>query len=141
MSESVDDNSSVNPATMRGVRYARIAGRMMALLLLVLGVASILKGGGGFELFKGTYFVVYGVVLLLPFNRMPEASWRWSYGLLVGLSVCFVFVMIAVVMFAYMAAADRGERLGVPGFEGTLIFFSLMQVPVVLFQRKPDLLD
>jgi hypothetical protein len=49
--------------------------------------------------------------------------------------------MIAVVMFAYMAAADQGERLGVPGFEGTLIFLSLMQVPVVLFQRKPELLD
>ena len=35
----------------------------------------------------------------------------------------------------------RGERLGVPGFEGTLIFLALLQVPVVLFQRKPDMLD
>ena len=30
--------------------------------------------------------------------------------------------MVAVVIFAYMAAAERGERLGVPGFEGSLIF-------------------
>lgn len=49
--------------------------------------------------------------------------------------------MVAVVMFAYMAAAGRGERLGVPGFERTLVFLALLQVPVVLFQRKPDLLD
>jgi hypothetical protein len=49
--------------------------------------------------------------------------------------------MIASVMFGYMAAAERGERLGVPGFEGTLIFFALMQVPTVLFQRRPDLID
>jgi hypothetical protein len=49
--------------------------------------------------------------------------------------------MIASVMFGYMAAADQGERLGVPGFEGTLIFVALMQVPAILFQRRPDLLD
>jgi len=49
--------------------------------------------------------------------------------------------MVVSVMFNYMAAADQGERLGVPGFEGTLIFLSLLQVPAVLFQRKPDLID
>ena len=49
--------------------------------------------------------------------------------------------MVAVVIFDYIAAADRGERLGVPGLEGTLIFLALLQVPVVLFQHKPDLLD
>ena len=113
----------------------------MGVLLLGLGAATLVRKPGSFEVFKSVYFIVYGVVLSLPFSRMPDKSWRLSYGLLVGLSVFFVFVMIAVVMFAYMAAADRGERLGVPGFEGALIFFSLMQVPVVLFQRKPELLD
>ena len=46
-----------------------------------------------------------------------------------------------LLLFNYMAAADQGERLGVPGFEGTLIFLALLQVPAVLFQRKPDLID
>ena len=49
--------------------------------------------------------------------------------------------MVVVVIFAYMASDARGERLGVPGFEGTLIFLALLQVPIVLFQRKPDMLD
>ena len=126
---------------MRGLRYARVGGYLMGVLLLGLGAAALLRGEGTFELFKGVYFVAYGAVLSLPFSRMSNQPWRWGFGLLVGLSVLFVFVMIAVVMFAYMAAAEQGERLGVPGFEGTLIFFSLMQVPVVLFQRKPELLD
>ena len=68
-------------------------------------------------------------------------STNLGFGLLVGLSALFVFVMVVVVIFAYMASDARGERLGVPGFEGTLIFLALLQVPVVLFQRKPDMLD
>mgnify|MGYP005870231147 CR=1 FL=1 len=141
MSELVGETANLSAATERGLRYARVGGYVMGVLLLGLGAAALLRGAGAFDIFKGIYFVAYGVVLSLPFCRMSDKPWRLSYGLLVGLSVFFVFVMIAVVMFAYMAAADRGERLGVPGFEGTLIFFSLMQVPVVLFQRKPELLD
>ena len=132
---------TASQATARGLRYARWAGHVLTALLLMVGLTALVKGQGPFELFKGIYFVAYGIVVSLPYGRMSGKAWRWSYGLLVGLSALFVFVMVAVVMFAYMAAADRGERLGVPGFEGTLIFLALLQVPVVLFQRKPELLD
>lgn len=128
-------------ASARGLRYARWGGHVLTILLLALGVTALVKGQGAFEFFKGVYFVAYGIVVSLPYGRMSDKSWRWSYGLLVGLSALFVFVMVAVVMFAYMAAAEQGERLGIPGFEGTLIFLALLQVPVVLFQRKPELLD
>ncbi|WPJ98168.1 hypothetical protein SH580_10700 [Coraliomargarita algicola] len=138
---SLPELSDRNVSTVRGLRYARFAGYVLALLLWALGVTALIQGAGTFDMFKGVYFVVYGVVLCLPFQRISDSTWRWTYGLLVGLSALFVFVMIAVVMFAYMAAAERGERLGIPGFEGMLIFFALLQVPVVLFQRKPDLLD
>jgi hypothetical protein len=141
----MDDSQQLDAArranTVRGLRYARIGGHLLSALLLALGLTALIKGQGTFDAFKGIYFVVYGIVISLPFGRMSDTIWRWSYGLLVGLSVVFVFVIIAVVMFAYMAAADRGDRLGIPGFEGMLIFLALMQVPVVLFQRKPDLLD
>lgn len=142
-SETADPHPAhpAGSATARGLRYARLGGHVLTVLLLALGVTALLKGAGAFEWFKGAYFVLYGIVISLPFQRMPDTAWRAGYVLLVGLSALFVFVMVAVVMFAYMAAAERGERLGVPGFEGTLIFLALLQVPVVLFQRKPDLLD
>ncbi len=139
-SESIDP-SSRQASTARGLRYARIAGYVLSALLLALGITALIKGQGTFETFKGVYFVVYAIVLSLPFERMSDKVWRKFYGVLVGFSFLFVFVMVAVVMFAYMAADARGDRLGVPGFEGTLIFLALLQVPVVLFQRKPDLLD
>ena len=128
--------------TVDGVRYARGAGHFLGFLLIGLAGRNIIIGDLGiFTTIQTVYFVVYGTFLNAPFTRVPEARWRLIYGTLVMVSVFFVFLMIATVMFAYMAAADRGERLGVPGFEGTLIFLALMQVPVVLFQRKPDLLD
>ena len=125
-----------------GVRYARLTGRLLGLLLICMGVLSLVAGfDSSFDYFKAVYFVVYGSLLNLPFKGMAARLWKWSFALLIASSIAFVFVMIISVIFDYMAADARGERLGVPGFEGTLIFFALLQVPAVLFQRNPDLLD
>ncbi len=130
------------PHVPDGVRYARWAGHALGSVLICIGIVSALRGlEGSFEIFKAIYFILYGIVLNLPFSRIPEARWKGSFALLTLCSAAFVFVMVVSVMFSYMAAADRGERLGVPGLEGSLIFLALLQVPAVLFQRKPDLLD
>ena len=141
MNNSQQIDADRRASTALGLRYGRIVGYVLASLLLILGLSALFKGTGVFETFKGVYFIVYAIVLSLPFARLSDKSWRWGFGLLVGLSALFVFVMVVVVIFAYMASDARGERLGVPGFEGTLIFLALLQVPVVLFQRKPDMLD
>ena len=141
MNNSQQIDADRRASTALGLRYGRIAGHVLALLLLILGLSALFKGAGVFENFKGSYFIAYAIVLSLPFARLSDKSWRWGFGLLVGLSALFVFVMVVVVIFAYMSSDARGERLGVPGFEGTLIFLALLQVPVVLFQRKPDMLD
>jgi len=141
MNDSQQLDADRRASTALGLRYGRIAGHGLTLLLLTLGLSALVKGSGVFESFKGVYFIAYGIVLSLPFGRLSDRSWRWGFGLLSGLSALFVFVMVVVVIFAYMASDARGERLGVPGFEGTLIFLALLQVPVVLFQRKPDMLD
>jgi|TARA_Y100000385_G_scaffold186774_1_gene193063 hypothetical protein len=141
MNDSPQFDADRRASTALGLRYGRIAGHVLTLLLLALGLSALIKGSGTFEAFKGVYFITYSIVISLPFTRLSDKSWRLGFGLLVGLSALFVFVMVVVVIFAYMASDARGERLGVPGFEGTLIFLALLQVPVVLFQRKPDMLD
>ncbi len=163
MSTPEATTETASEVSARGLRYARNAGYVLTLLLLVFGLGALLRAQDIFGLPNfltsllsvmplvkdlsmfmwqiGVYFMVYGIVISLPYARMSDSVWRKCYGLLVGFSALFVFVMVAVVMFAYMAADARGERLGVPGLEGTLIFLALLQVPVVLFQRKPDLLD
>jgi hypothetical protein len=125
-----------------GVRYARWAGHALGFILICTAIVSVIRGlDGAFSSIKASYFFLYGIVLNLPFIRISDARWKLVYGLLVFSSIAFVFVMVVSVMFSYMAAADRGDRLGVPGLEGSLIFLSLMQIPAVLFQRRPDLID
>ncbi len=136
------NNPAPSPTVPDGVRYARWAGHALGLFLIGFGLRHVIAGAEStFISFQAMYCIVYGLVLNIPYTRISETSWKYAYGMLILLSVLFVFLMIAGVMFAYMAAAERGERLGVPGFEGSLIFLALMQVPAVLFQRKPDLLD
>ena len=129
----------------KGLYYARWAGILTALGLLFYGPLSLAASGpqvSGFEWFRGIFFMFYGLVLAAPLHRLnSEKMWKKAFTGLVLLSVLFVFTLIVSVMFDYMAAAERGERLGVPGREGTFIFLSLLQVPVALFLRRPDLLD
>lgn len=143
MSESTESLTSQQSATTtRGLTYARWAGRTLGMVLVVWGIISLTSDSGKLlDLIKGVYFIAFGMVLNLPFQRLPQSAWKWSF---IGLSILaagFVFVMVVSVMFAYMELAEQGEKLGVPGLEGTLVFLALMQVPVVLFQRKPDLID
>ncbi len=135
------ETSPVPAPTPPGLRYGRIAGRAVGVLLLAIGVVELLEGAMGFGRFQAAFCIAYGALLNLPFQRFRDRVWKAAFGGLILFSVAFVFIMIASVMFDYMAAAERGQRLGVPGFEGTLIFLSLLQVPVVLFLRRPDLLD
>jgi hypothetical protein len=130
------------PQVPDGVRYARWSGHALGLILICAGVVSAIRGlEGTFDSLQASYFILYGVVLNLPFARISEAHWKWTYGLLVFCSAAFAFLMVVSVLYHYMEAAERGERIGVPGLEGTLIFLALLQVPAVLFQRKPDLID
>jgi len=141
MKDSLQLDTDRRASAALGLRYGRIAGHVLTLLLITLGLSALAKGSGVFDIFKGAYFIAYGIVISLPFAHLSDKFWRWGFGVLVGFSALFVFVMVVVVIFAYMASDARGERLGVPGFEGALIFLALLQVPVVLFQRKPDMLD
>lgn len=125
-----------------GVLWSRRAGHLLGALLLLLGLLAFGRGTAGFETVKAVYCLAYGALLLVPASRIArERIWRLFFGLLLIASAGFVFLLVASVMFDYMAAAERGERLGVPGFEGALIFLALLQVPAAVFERRPDLID
>ena len=134
--------NTTNTPIPDGIRYARMAGRLLGVALICIGILALINSAKSpFAVFKAIYFIAYGSLLNLPFGKLARQKWNWAYGAVVFSSIVFVFVMVVAVIFDYMEADMRGERLGVPGFEGTLIFFALLQVPTVLFERKPDLLD
>tara|TARA_B100001778_G_scaffold322740_1_gene315360 strand:+ start:720 stop:1133 length:414 start_codon:yes stop_codon:yes gene_type:complete len=127
-----------------GLKFARWGGYLLSLLLLILVLGAIKELTEAFTLLnlvKIIYFLTLSTWINLPYEKLKAATFKFCFAFLCLLSVGFVFLMVVVVMFAYMEAAERGERLGVPGFEGTLIFLALLQVPTQLFRRNPDLLD
>ena len=131
----------VNP----GVIWARRFGTLLGVFYLIWAPAVYIQLGevaGTAHALRAGFIMLLGVMLILPYDRFPVSkTWKFLFGLLCLNCAAFVFTMIVSVMFDYMAAAEREERLGVPGFEGTLIFLTLMQPPAVLFQRRPDMLD
>ncbi|MFP4166906.1 MAG: hypothetical protein ACLFUF_07050 [Opitutales bacterium] len=128
--------------TRTGLRYARWAGYALGLTLVGLAAGEWFRGTDGFlQIFTAVYFLVYGILLCLPYHRMDGRLWKRAFLALSGASAGFVFLMIVRVMLEHIAAAEQGENLGVPGFEGLLIFVGLLQVPAVLFQHRPDWLE
>ena len=122
--------------------YARLAGRILGTGLILWSIFLLSNVHlEGFGSFKTAYCILFGIILQVPFRILRTKMWKASFIALTVLAAGFVFVMIISVMFDYMASAERGERLGVPGLEGTLIFLSLLQPPIVLFRQNPDLLD
>ena len=128
----------------RGLEYARWAGYLFSTILLLLTFVefkNLSPESTWYPYFKMFYFSLLALWIQLPYQKLMGSAWRICYGALIVLSIGFVFLMIVVVMFSYMESADRGERLGVPGFEGSLIFLCLLQAPTILFRKNPDLLD
>ena len=91
---------------------------------------------------KNSFFIGYGVLLILPWRKISGARlWKKLFILFSIASIVFPFVLIFQVMFYFMDMAELSQKPAAPAMEGTLIFLGLMQLPTVLFVRKPELLD
>ncbi len=141
--ESTESEATYRAQTIqKSLCYARLAGRILGLGLILWAIYLFSNANlAGFSNFKATYCLFFGIILQIPYMILRGGMWKASFIALTIIAAGFVFIMIISVMFDYIASAERGERLGVPGLEGTLIFLSLLQPPVVLFRQNPDLLD
>ena len=107
--------------------------------------------------FEFLFFIIYGTLLAMPWGHITRtATFRFAFGLLVVFSVAFGFLMVVDLMFQfpltwdrlgvadpnsiYQLKSEKGDKPAPPTFQGLLVFLSLLQVPTVLFQRKPELL-
>lgn len=87
------------------------------------------------------YCLIYSIWMITPWEKTKKPI-RWKFGMIgfLVLSFFFVFLLIGNVMVDASIAGAAGERLGVPGFEGTILFFSLSQIPGMLFKRHPEMM-
>jgi len=128
-----------------GLAYARASGLGLACFLIAWAPFSVMRWGAleapGVSQALAIVGLCYGMLLFLPFGRMPPRVWRVAWGVSCVLATGFVFLMVNDAIFLYMLAIDTGTRPGPPAFQSLLVFLGLLQPPTLLFQRKPHLLD
>ena len=140
---SVSESANTEQPTQRevpaGVRWARMFGVAAGGAMIIQAIAAAVYGSiNGFDI----YFAFYGLILMLPYGSIKEKQWFYrAFGLLIASSVIFVFCLMFHFLFYAWDMHALGSKPRIPGLQGTLVFLSLMQVPAVLFQRRPELLD
>jgi len=137
---------SVPPQRLAGLRYARAAGIAIGLFLIAWSPFNALRwqGQGPQTLiqFEFLFFIAYGLLLAMPWSRLKtERTFRLTFGVLIAFSVAFAFVMVVDLMFQAVLASANGGKPAPPAFQGIIVFCALLQVPTVLFMRRPQLLD
>ncbi|MGF1531315.1 MAG: hypothetical protein ACFCU4_08130 [Puniceicoccaceae bacterium] len=91
-----------------------------------------------FRVLYSLIMVGLGILIVLPYGRFGKGCWRRCFVLLILTAIGFGMLTVVSVVFAYLEAARAGGRLGLPAFEGTLLFVTFIQIPVVFFQRHPE---
>ncbi|MEM8549413.1 MAG: hypothetical protein AAGF10_01350 [Verrucomicrobiota bacterium] len=130
---------------LKGIAYARAAGVAVGVFLIFWAPFNALRwaGQGPSVLlsFALLFFITYGALLAMPWQRLrSERVFRFFFGVLIAFSIAFGFVMVIDLIYQYMLAAEFADKPAPPAFQGMLVFAALMQVPVVLFARRPELL-
>ncbi|MGE9295682.1 MAG: hypothetical protein ACQKBV_05285 [Puniceicoccales bacterium] len=148
----------VPASTMQGLKYARLAGVATGLFLIAWAPFNAIRWGdqgpGWLLSLEFVYFIVYGILLALPWGRIAGRAWRSLFILLCVMTAGFAFLMCVDLMFQYLLSTgelagaegeglyrlDAGKGRGniaPPAFQSMLIFTSLMQAPAVYFVRNP----
>lgn len=134
-------NCSYEPR-LRLLRAVRLLGLLIGILIVMDVVSQRLNPSQPewFFLLRANFDVVMAICLLCPFTRLLQLGnhyWWTAFILLCAMAVGFAFLRVIGVLFDSMAAYEAGEKLGVPGWSGTLIFAVFSQLPTVFFQRFP----
>jgi hypothetical protein len=150
----------MHSSTLRGVRYARWASYLFAAVIFFLAVLELNQGLNlGFVHLPPRwkpadvtfplalhiecgFFIFYGALIALPWEKIQsDALWKKLFALICVASVIFAFAMISEVMAKNYVASAAKTKARLPVFQAILLFSALGQIPILLFVRRPELLD
>ncbi len=87
---------------------------------------------------KGLFEIFLAFLLMVPYRHLSVAGWKTTFVVMTLASLAYGMVTVVGVIFSYIAAARIEQDLGIPAFEGTLLFVLFLQVPAIFFQRFPS---
>ena len=128
-----------------GLTLIRVAGTLLGVILVLEGSQDFAMAWGTttpFPAIRNFAHVLFGGLLLLPWRRLSKAAcWRPLFAVFAVSALVFVFVLVFEVLFETIASVEMGEKTALPAIEGVMAFIGLMQIPAVLFIRRPELLE
>ena len=150
----------MHSSTLRGIRYARWASLLFASVIFFLAIVQLCDGFNlgfvhlpprwksadvSFPLaLQGecVFFIFYALLIALPWEKIQsDKYWNKLFALLCIASLIFAFAMISEVMAKNYIATAAKTKARIPVFQAILLFGSLGQIPILLFVRRPELLD
>lgn len=156
---SVHDDSSANLLWTSPVwsTVLRALGFIAAVFLFLLAYKQGVSTAGG--IFRTVLYGLSGLLLILPWNRFATRWWKWLFAFFVLTMGILVFAQIVEVLSLYSSVSQPAEvsteqslfqqstgsltketKPRPPIDRGIILFFALLQIPVVLFRRYPDIL-
>lgn len=135
----------------------RAFGFIAALFLFLLAYKQDLSTAGG--VFRTGLYGFSGILLILPWNRLARPWWKRLFALFVVTMGVLVFTQIVEVLSLYSSISPPAEisteqslfhhstgsltkntKPRPPIDRGIILFFTLLQIPVILFRRYPAML-
>jgi hypothetical protein len=144
VSESHSDTHDIAIASYKRMfDYLRIMGKAVGIFLI--GFSFFIPARTEYahpilSLWQAGFYVLYGFFLLFPEGRFSQKLWKRFFVLFIILTVCFVFIQVFDTLFqSYLAQAVHSKAFP-PILQSMLVFFTLLQIPTILFRKQPNLL-
>ena len=126
----------------KGLKITRLSGFFLAFGLSIYAIIYYQRGhaaaNDSTRLAIIIIWLLFSIGCILPWKKFSKKIWVKLYVIFILIAIAFVFSFVVKILFDYIAADSVGERLSVPGLEGTVIFLGLLQIPAVLFSKNPD---
>ena len=122
------------------IYYLRQLGKVLGLLLIVYGAFTALqseKTSATLSLLQGLEMIILGLLYLLPWQQWQALRWKRLYGLLIATTLIFAFTLVISVLHLFAEAGEKGPQPSLPMINALLLFFTLLQPIVILFESKP----
>jgi hypothetical protein len=138
---STSNSASLNTARLR---YARFLGVVVGVFLIAWGIFGLYRWPGWLGEVQCAVMVSLGGFYAIAFTKRPNLQHHFpkkTCFFLCILTLLLAFSQIAEVIELYKIAVASGHRLRIPAPQGILIFISLFQLPVWIFNQKPQWLE
>ena len=144
ISESLSEEQEATVASYKiTFRYLRTIGRAVGVFLIVLSFfipARTEFAHPILSLWQAGFYGVYGLFLLVPESKFSPKLWKQFFILFIVLTLVFVFIQVFDTLFQNYLAHQVHDKAFPPILQSMLVFFTLLQIPTILFRKKPNLL-